>query len=76
MDWEEETKTVTAQKDETVVTLQVDSDKMYVNGELVTLDVPAIVMNDRTLVPLRAISEAFGATVEWEQPFRLATIKN
>ena len=32
---------------------------------VVTLDVPAQIMNDRTMVPLRAISEAFGADVDW-----------
>lgn len=33
----------------------------------VTLDVPPIIVNDRTLVPLRAIAETTGATVDWNQ---------
>lgn len=33
---------------------------------VVTLDVPAQIMNDRTMVPLRAISEAFDSNVEWD----------
>lgn len=32
---------------------------------VVTLDVPAQIMNDRTMVPLRAISEAVDAQVDW-----------
>lgn len=33
---------------------------------IVTLDVPAQIMNDRTMIPLRAISEAVGADVQWD----------
>ena len=33
----------------------------------VTLDVAPIIVNDRTLVPLRAISESFGAEVSWDE---------
>ena len=30
------------------------------------MDVPPVIMNDYTMVPLRAISEMFGATVNWD----------
>ncbi len=36
------------------------------NGETLTFDVPPQVINDRTMVPVRAIFEALGATVNWE----------
>ena len=29
-------------------------------------DVPATIMNDRTFVPVRVVSEAFGAKVDWD----------
>ncbi|MBQ2967260.1 MAG: family 16 glycosylhydrolase [Clostridia bacterium] len=47
------------------VVLKVNSDKMYVNGNEVQLDAPAYVENDRTLVPVRAISEGLGKVVTW-----------
>ena len=35
---------------------------------------PAVVINGRTLVPLRAISEGFGGTAEWDAGLRTAII--
>ena len=45
--------------------LTIGENKMYFNGREITLDVPAKIKNDRTLVPLRAISEAFECEVDW-----------
>lgn len=50
---------------ETVIILKVGSKKFTVNGEVRTLDSPPIIKNDRTLVPIRAIVEAFGGKVDW-----------
>lgn len=63
--WDGETRTVTSSKDDTSCTLTIDSAVMNVNGVEKTLDVPAMIINDRTLVPVRAISEAYGCKVEW-----------
>ena len=49
----------------TVVKVQIGSDIMTVNGNAVQIDAPAEIMNGRTFLPLRAISEALGATVDW-----------
>lgn len=38
---------------------------VLLNGEKLEFDVPPQIIDDRTLVPLRAIFEAFGASVEW-----------
>ena len=67
VNWIGETQTVTATRDNTEISLQLGSSDMYVNGNIKTLDVPAIALNGRTLVPVRAISEAFGCNVEWVQ---------
>ena len=47
---------------------------MYVNGEMKWLDVPARLLNDRTLVPIRAVSEAMEAKVEWIQEDKTVVI--
>ena len=65
VEWDNVTKTVYASKDGTTVSLQIGSNQMIVNGITKTLDVPAQLVNNRTLVPVRAISEAFGCQVEW-----------
>ena len=46
---------------------------VLVNGTAVTFDQPPIIENGRTLVPLRAIFEALGANVEWEQSTQTVT---
>ncbi len=66
VNWEPATQTITATKSETVVTLTIGSDKMYVNGEEKVLDVPACIINNRTVVPVRAISESFDCNVSWD----------
>lgn len=38
---------------------------MCVNGNVEALDASAVIKNGRTLVPVRAVSETFGANVEW-----------
>lgn len=66
VDWDGDTKTVTAQKDGKTVRLTVGSDKIYVAGTEKTLDVPAQIVGGRTLVPVRAISESFDCNVNWD----------
>lgn len=43
------------------------------NGNKVNSDVPPYVKNDRTLAPMRAILEALGMTVSWDQATQTAT---
>ncbi len=63
--WIDETQTATAEKDGIKVTLTIDDPTLYKNGEAITLDVPAQLINSRTMVPARAVSESFGARVGW-----------
>ena len=65
VDWNGEDKTVTAVKDDTKIQLQIDNNIMQVNDESVELETPARLVNDNTMVPIRAVSEAFDARVEW-----------
>ena len=39
---------------------------ILVNGQLVESDVPPVIKNYRTLIPVRAVSNALGANVEWD----------
>lgn len=66
VDWNSKTKTVTSQKGSTKIELTINSNIMYVNNSRVTIDAPACIIDDRTLVPLRAISEAYSTEVNWD----------
>ncbi len=67
VDWIDETQTVYSTRGNMTVALDIGSDKMYINGLEVTLDVPAQLINDKTMVPARAISEAYNCHVEWDE---------
>ncbi|MBQ3427678.1 MAG: hypothetical protein IJH37_11150 [Clostridia bacterium] len=75
--WDGDTREVTVKSSTGVqsVVITIDSDKMKIlkyksllerTEDEVTLDVPAQIMNDRTMIPLRAVSEAFDCNVEWD----------
>ena len=76
VNWDESAQTVTAVKGGNTVSLVIDSDRMYVNGQVKTLDVPAMVINDRTLVPARAVSEAFGCSVKWDEVYSTVIVES
>jgi len=65
--WESETKTIIAAKDDTSIILQIGQDQMFVNGEAVEIDSPSIIVQDRTLVPLRAVATALGNEVGYNE---------
>ncbi len=60
------TRTITAVKGATTVTLTLGSSTAHVNGRPVQLSAPAQSLGGSTFVPLRFIGEAFGATVKWD----------
>ena len=65
---------ITADKADVVVRLTLGSDKMQVNDDTKLLDVPAQALNGRTLLPLRAVSEALGCKVGWDNATKTVTI--
>lgn len=67
VEWDEKTYTVTSVLGETSISLTVGSNELLKNGETILLDVPARIMNERTVVPVRAVSEAFGIKVRWNE---------
>ena len=67
LDYDEVTRTVTGVKGGTSFKLTLDSTDALVNGEKKVLDVPAKIINDRTMVPIRFVAENFGAIVGWDQ---------
>ncbi len=74
VEWEAQTGRITISRHDFTVVLFRDKVNAYVNGEEKTLDVPASITQGRTLVPVRFISEAFGAQVEWNPDKRTITI--
>ena len=67
VDWDDSTQSVTSTKGLTTINLTIDSNIMYKNGAEIYLEVPAQLINDKTMVPVRAVSEAFGCHVDWDE---------
>ena len=65
--WDEKISTATLVKERITIEMSIGSQKIKVNGVDYELSVPVQKRNDRTYIPVRAISELFGATVHWVQ---------
>ena len=74
VDWDNDAKKAVAYSGINVLTIGIDSDIMLSSGEEVKLPAPARLVNEKTYVPLRAISESFGAEVMWDGETRTVLI--
>lgn len=55
------------------VEISINKKTAYINGQPQSLDVPPILKNDRTYVPVRFIGEAFGAQFSWDSKLQKVT---
>lgn len=67
VEWEEETQTAVVTKGDDVISFSIDNSDASINGELKTMDVPARLINDKTMIPVRFLSEELGCNVEWDE---------
>lgn len=88
VEWNSRGKTITATKCNTeiqsappvirgvniTIVMQIDSPVMYKNGGKIELDTSATIIGDRTLVPVRAVSEAFDCEVKWDDSSKTVDI--
>lgn len=70
VDYNNESRLVTAKKGDTEIKFTLMDDIIYINknGEqsTITMDTPMIIVSDRTLVPIRFMSNALGMQVGWD----------
>lgn len=80
VEWEAASQKITASNSAKKITMNINNVTMRVaeqNGVTnVTLDVPPQIYGGRTLVPVRAISEALGANVSWDADTRTVTVSS
>ena len=72
--WDELTRSVTVKLNDKEIKLQIGNNQASVNGEIVSLDQPPVIENNRTMVPIRFISESLGAKVDWDGETKTITI--
>lgn len=49
-------------------------EKVYIQGRKIKFDAPPVIKDNRTLIPVRAITEGLGATVDWDSATKTVTI--
>lgn len=64
--WDDAASTVTAYNQMHIVTATIGSDVITADGVRHSIDVPPMLVENRTLVPARFVAEAFGCGVEWD----------
>ena len=76
VEWDDNTKTATAVKDDTVVTMTLDSNIVNVNGTSYTMDAVIEVHSGRIHAPARYVAESFGKKISYHQDSRTAVISD
>ncbi len=72
--WDDSSQTITVRKSATTITLTIGSLTPTINGQITNMDVPAQIVNGRTLVPLRFIVDALGCKTTWDGEKRVIYI--
>lgn len=65
VEWDDDNQTAIGIRNGKTIMLPIGDAMAKIDNEGMFMDQPAIVVNDRTMVPLRFVSEALGANVEW-----------
>ena len=74
VEWQAGQQTIVAQQQNMTVEMTIDNTASVVNGRSVRMDVPPRLINNRTMVPLRFLSEEMGFSVEWNAESNTAVI--
>lgn len=76
--YDDATRLVTASRGDTTIKFTLEDDTIYINsnGENseLKLDVPMIIKNNRTLVPIRFLSNALGMQIGWDGDYQTVLI--
>ncbi len=73
--WNEKTRNVTIRRGGHLVDMWINQADVVVDGKTVTSGAAPTIMNNRTMVPLRLISENFGWKVLWDAKTRKITLQ-
>lgn len=73
--WNNDTQQVKAKRNNTEISFIIGQKVLYINGnDSINMDVKPQIINGRSMVPLRVISEALGVEVNWDNDQRIIRI--
>ena len=73
--WHQETQTVFAEYNGSIVTAQIGNNLMFVNGDVFNLENAPVLSTDRTLVPGDVFVNAMGVKFSWDEATSTVTIE-
>lgn len=74
--WNEAAKQIYVMRGSDIIVFTIDSKAGYENGKEFTMDVPATIVNDRTMLPVRALADALHLNIKWDDPNRTVIINS
>jgi hypothetical protein len=74
VDWDANTQSALVESSGNSVRFSINDTNAKVNGQVKTMDIPARLIEAKTMVPLRFLSEELGFEVHWDEENRIATI--
>lgn len=74
VDWDSEQQTTVLSYSDSRIELKINSNIAYLNGEEKELDAVPVIINGRTMLPIRFIAESFGFNVDWNSTEQIITI--
>ncbi len=66
VDWDEVSRRVFITSGDTKIVFKIGNNKATINDEQVVMDCAPLIVEDRTMVPIRFVSENLGYTVDWD----------
>ncbi len=72
--WNNESRTAIVSKDDITVEIPVGQSYIIKNGQKIKNDTAAIIKDGKTYLPIRAVLEAFGATIGWDNATKTVTV--
>jgi hypothetical protein len=75
VNWVNETRTISIKLDNQSITLKIDSPEVTINGKSLTANSAPQIKENTTIVPLRLVSEALGANVQWDDTTKTAVVQ-
>ena len=72
--WNNENRSAVAVKGDITVEVPIGQNYILKNGVKIDTDTTAKIVNERTYLPIRAVIEAFGSEVQWDQSLKTVVI--
>ena len=76
VNWNEAAQQIYVMRESDIIVFTVNSKAGYENGKEFTMDVPATIVNDRTMLPVRALADALHLNIKWDDPNRTVIINS